>query len=250
MKKYILINGDISKMKKNKIILGTIFLIIVIVIILSVWFIFKNKKVDVYSLKIPEDFVPKKIEDCDNYQIYGGIKYSVENAQEAIGYIKDIYNKYDSQYYELLKLELVDDEKYYYSVLKSEKSNNNDKIYNNTYIFFKRDIIDIENAQINLDKINNKDEIKTIFNIYKYVFNYPSIGYHIKKSSIKNIFNKYIYTIYYYVTTFGDWGMSDSISYYKQNIVINKNNGKYVIEQEKKISEFEGEYHPSPAIIY
>ena len=68
----------------------------------------------------------------------------------------------------------------------------------------------------------------------------------IKKTNIEEKSNEYIYTTYYYNLIGGDFGLYDEILYYKQNIVINKYTGKYIIEPEQKIREFYGKYNPSP----
>ena len=123
---------------------------------------------EVYNLKLPDGFVPEKIK---NYTHLSGKGYkSVENAKEAIEDAKESYNKYDSKNSELLQLELVDDEEYYCSVFISTKNKNNNVIFNGTYLYLKKDVIDIENEQININKVKNKDDVKNILNLYKYVF--------------------------------------------------------------------------------
>lgn len=208
----------------------------------------KNTDISVYDLKLPDDFVSDKIAQCTNYQLLGGIKYSVENAEEAVNYIRTSYEKYDAKNSELLKLELVDDEDFYYSVFKAYKNNNNDVTYENTYIFFKRDIIDIDNKKINLNKINDKDIIKTIFNTYNYVYHYENGSYKIDNSKIVENNNEYIYIIYFYEIVYGDWGLNDKITYYQQNIIINKKDGTYIFKDKERIDEFDGNYNPNPMV--
>ena len=242
-----------DKNKQIKVKLTTIIFLILIVTLIIVGLIFVilhiNRANSAYNVKLPTGFVPKKIEQCTNYQLLGGIKYSVENAEEAINYIKTSYEKYDAKNSELLKLELIDDEDFYYSVFKSYKNNYNDVTYDHTYIFFKRDIIDIDNKKINLNNISDKNKIKTIFNTYNYVYNYENGSYKIKKSNIKENRDKYIYTIYFYEISYGDFGLSDRITYYKQNIIINKKNGIYTFEDKEKIDEFNGNYNPGPDLM-
>ena len=234
--------------KQIKVKLTTIIVLILIAAIIIVGIIFvtlhKNRANSAYNTKLPNGFIPKKIEQCTNYQLLGGIKYSVGSAEEAVNYIKTSYEEYDAKNSELLKLELVDDEDFYYSVFKSYKSNYNDVTYNHTYIFFKRDIIDIDNEKINLNNISDKDKIKTIFNTYNYVYQFENRSYKIEKSNIKENKDKYVYTIYFYEIGYGDWGLSDRITYYKQNILINKKDGTYTFEGEEKIDEFDGNYNP------
>lgn len=208
----------------------------------------KNTDISVYDLKLLDGFVSDKIAQCTNYQLLGGIKYSVENAEEAVNYIRTSYEKYDAKNSELLKLELVDDEDFYYSVFKAYKNNNNDVTYENTYIFFKRDIIDIDNKKINLNKINDKDIIKTIFNTYNYVYHYENGSYKIDNSKIVENNNEYIYTIYFYEIVYGDWGLNDEITYYQQNIIINKKDGTYIFKDKERIDEFDGNYNPNSMV--
>ena len=51
--------------------------------------------------------------------------------------------------------------------------------------------------------------------------------------------NEYIYTYYYFCTSYGDWGLSDNIELYKTTILINKQSGKFE-SIENKIRQVSG----------
>lgn len=249
-------NNNQVKVKLTTII---VLQLLVVIIIVGIVFVIFNKNNDskssnikennsVYNIKLPTGFVPHKIEQCTNYQLLGGIKYSVESAEEAVNYIRTFYDENDAKNSELLKLELIDEEDFYYSVFMSYKSNYNGITYDSTYIFFKREIIDVDNKQINLNNISDKDKIKTIFNTYNYVYHYQNSSYKIENSNIIENDDKYIYTIYFYEIIYGDWGLNDRITHFKQNIIINKKDGTYIFEDKEILDAFDGNYNPNPLI--
>lgn len=148
---------------------------------------------------------------------------SQENAIEETKIIGQSSNT------KMLELKLQEETEYYYVIYQKYISygGTGDVTFKNSYLYFKNSILDINNKTINTNVLNNANKVKEIFNIYTYIRNRDNEGIKLLFPEITESSNEYVYTYYYFSTSYGDLGLSDSIELYKNTTSINKKNGKY-----------------------
>ena len=236
-------------MNNKKIFIITIIFIIFIIfilgiIVISISNVENNKKIDASKSQVSSASKLEKMNDSELADFYYKINKNNDFVSKNIEEYRFLYKNADSvkdalekskdvgltNKDKLLELKLQEETDYYYVIYQEYvvyRPTGEGVTFNNSFFFFKKSIFDIENKIINLNILNNKDKVKEIFNIYTYIKNRDNKGTKLLLSEIKNNSNEYIYTYYYFETTFGDWGLSDEISLYKSTITINKNTGKY-----------------------
>ena len=194
-----------------------------------------------YNISIENKFVN---ETFKNYKC----RYEVvANAEEALEKVKTIAQSDDT---ELLELKLVEETNYYYAIYQkyiSYRSTEN-LTFENYYLFFKNSVLDINNNTINTHILNDITKIKEIFDLYNYTSTIENKGNKLLLSEIAENSNEYIYTCYYFDTSFGDFGLFDQISLCQDIITINKKSGKYEIT-ENILREVKGKVNEEPYFI-
>lgn len=161
-----------------------------------------------------------------------------DNAEDAIEKTKGIGI---SNTEEILELKLQSETEYYYVVYQEYISHRGtgDVIFKNSYLYFKSSIINIDNETINTEILNNASKVKKLFNLYTYIKESDNASAKLLFPEITENTNEYIYTYYYFETSYGDWGLSDNIELYKSTISINKQSGKFEVN-EKRIRQVTG----------
>ena len=141
----------------------------------------------------------------------------------------------------ILELRLQNETEYYYVVYQEYISHRGtgDVTFKNSYLYFKSSILNIDNETINTDILNNASKVKEIFNLYTYIKDSGNMSIKLLSPEITENSNEYIYTYYYFCTSYGDWGLSDNIELYKTTISINKQSGKFE-SIENKIRQVSG----------
>ena len=82
-------------------------------------------------------------------------------------------------------------------------------------MYFKSSILNIDNETINTDILNSASKVKEFFNLYAYLKDCDNMSVKLLSPEITENPNEYIYTYYYFETTYGDYGISDNIRLYK-----------------------------------
>lgn len=161
-----------------------------------------------------------------------------DNAEDAIEKTKGIGI---SNTEEILELKLQSETEYYYVVYQEYISHRGtgDVTFKNSYLYFKSSIINIDNETINTEILNNASKVKKLFNLYTYIKESDNASAKLLFPEITENTNEYIYTYYYFETSYGDWGLSDNIELYKSTISINKQSGKFEVN-EKRIRQVTG----------
>lgn len=244
------------KMKKTKLLIITLIILLLVIVSIIIFINFKNinknfpdyEKFDVEKLEeiyntsnISNDFVTSNL---INYQGLHSPVYSCNNAKEAIKYMKENYKLGDNT--KLLKCDLKEETPYYFAIDHSyiDYRGTGDVTFNSTYIFMKNSVFDIKNSSINTNVIDTKDKIREILNDYIYISECQNASMKIVNSNIFEENNNYTYVLYYFVTTYGDYGLHDEISFNKMEISIDKKSGKINNNSNsKKIKSFQGKYN-------
>lgn len=161
-----------------------------------------------------------------------------DSVEDAIEKTKTIGQSSDTK---MLELKLQDETDYYYVIYQEYISyrGTGDVTFKNYYLYFKNFILDIDNKTINANILDNENKVKEIFNLYTYIRNRDNGSIKLLLPEIIENSNEYIYTYYYFETSYGDWGLSDSIELYKSTISINKQSGKFE-SVENKIRQVSG----------
>lgn len=161
-----------------------------------------------------------------------------DSVEDAIEKTKTIGQSNNTK---MLELKLQDETDYYYVIYQEYISyrGTGDVTFKNYYLYFKNSILDIDNKTINTNILNNADKVKEIFNLYTYIRNRDNGSIKLLLPEITENSNEYTYTYYYFYTSYGDWGLSDSIGLYKSTISINKQSGKFE-SVENKIRQVSG----------
>lgn len=161
-----------------------------------------------------------------------------DSVEDAIQKTKTIGQSSNTK---MLELKLQEETDYYYVIYQEYISyrGTGDVTFKNSYLYFKNSILDIDNKTINTDILNSANKIKEILNLYTYIRNRDNASIKLLLPEITENSNEYIYTYYYFSTSYGDWGLSDSIELYKSTISINKQSGKFE-SVESKIRQVSG----------
>ena len=105
--------------------------------------------------------------------------------------------------------------------------------YENLYVYFKNDVLNIEKKTINFNVIE-ESELKELLDLYVYLLTSDTGSDKLLDSSIQNVGDKYIYKYYQFKCVYGDYGINDEITLYEKEIIIDKETGK-MQESEKSI---------------
>ena len=230
-----------SKKIRNAIIICILLIIVIVALIIF----FKFSDTNLKNLYDNIDYAPEGFVD-DKISSYEGLDSSLNSASSFYEAIGDLSDKEGNK-------ELEEETKYYYAINQSyviEKNKGDAKTFNYIYIYFKNSIINIENEEINVKVINNKEKIKEIFNMIYYIDNCENGSFKIADSKVNEYLDKYVYTIYYFETSYGDWGLNDSIRFMKQKVEIDKKSGQFEYDDEIILKEFEGKYNSDPIEFY
>ncbi|MBE5822164.1 MAG: hypothetical protein E7311_06250 [Clostridiales bacterium] len=173
-----------------------------------------------YNISKDDGFVTEKEKD---YSFPYNCAASVEDAIEKTKTIGQSSNT------KILELKLLEETDYYYIIYQEYVSyrESGDVTYKNSYLYFKNSILDIDNKTINTNILNSANKVKEIFNLYTYIRNNANSSIKLLLPEITENPNEYIYTYYYFNTSYGDWGLSDTITLYKNTVSINKQTGKF-----------------------
>ena len=239
---------------KRKLIIYMV-LIICVIIIIAFLIIKRTEKIDINEMDISKINLnilsnsqlanlfydmPKNSGIVDSkIESYKYPYKSASSLKDALEKVADI-GKSDNT--EIIKNELVEETDYYYAIYHeyvSHRQMSGDLVFKDTYLFFKKSVLDIDNKVIDINIINNKDKIKEFLNIYEYISQVENRSYKILQPDIKEN--------YYFDVVFGDYGLKDNISLYKKTITIDKTTGKYEI-RERKIREVEGKINEGPIV--
>ena len=174
----------------------------------------------------------------ENEKDYSFPYKGADSVEDAIEKTKTIGQSSNTK---MLDLKLQEETDYYYVIYQEYVSyrGTGDVTFKNSYLYFKNSILDIDNKTINTDILNSANKIKEIFNLYTYIRNRDTASIKLLLPEITENTNEYIYTYYYFSTSYGDWGLSDSIRLYKSTISINKQSGKFE-SIESKIRQVSG----------
>lgn len=230
----------------NKKVLSICIIIVVCIIILISGFLSSNQ-LDVAKLEKMKDSeladlfyeISKGDEFVNETERDYRFAYEVaDTAEDAIEKTKD-RNLSDDE--EILELRLQNETEYYYVVYQEYISHRGtgDVTFKNSYLYFKSSILNINNETINTAILNNASKVKEIFNLYTYIQESDNMSIKLLSPEITENSNEYIYTYYYFCTSYGDWGLSDNIELYKTTILINKQSGKFE-SIENKIRQVSG----------
>lgn len=257
--------------KQIKISLKTAIMIICIIAILIVGIIgiiklnVKKERDEIYNVQVTNSSELEKMKDSELSDLFYNIskgdefvnetmkdyQFPYEGADSAEDAIEKTKTKTIGQSSDtkMLELKLQDETEYYYVIYQEYISyrGTGDVTFKNSYLYFKNSILDINNKTINTNILNNANKVKEIFNIYTYIRRRDNMSIKLLLPEITENSNEYIYSYYYFCTTYGDWGLSDSIKLYKSTTSINKQNGKYE-STEKMIRQVSGKYNVPPYI--
>lgn len=121
--------------------------------------------------------------------------------------------------------------KSYYVIFQKYTSDGHE--YENLYVYFKNDVLNIEKKIINFNVIE-ESELKELLDLYVYLLTSDTGSAKLLDSSIQNVGDKYIYKYYQFKCVYGDYGINDAITLYEKEIIIDKETGK-MQESEKSI---------------
>ncbi len=230
----------------NKKVLSICIIIVICIIILISGLLFSNQ-LDIAKLEKMKD---SELADLF-YEISKGdefvnetekdYRFAYEVADTAEDAIEKTKNRIISDNEEILELRLQNETEYYYVVYQEYISHRGtgDVTFKNSYLYFKSSILNINNETINTDILNTASKVKEIFNLYTYIQESDNMSIKLLSPKITENSNEYIYTYYYFCTSYGDWGLSDNIKLYKTTILINKQSGKFE-SIENKIRQVSG----------
>lgn len=230
----------------NKKVLSICIIIVICIIILISGLLFSNQ-LDIAKLEKMKD---SELADLF-YEISKGdefvnetekdYRFAYEVADTAEDAIEKTKNRNISDNEEILELRLQNETEYYYVVYQEYISHRGtgDVTFKNSYLYFKSSILNINNETINTDILNTASKVKEIFNLYTYIQESDNMSIKLLSPEITENSNEYIYTYYYFCTSYGDWGLSDNIKLYKTTILINKQSGKFE-SIENKIRQVSG----------
>lgn len=224
----------------NKKVLS-ICIIIVVCIIILISGLLSSNQLDVAKLEKMKD---SELADLF-YEISKGdefvnetekdYRFAYEVADTAEDAIEKTKDRKLSDNEEILELRLQNETEYYYVVYQEYISHRGtgDVTFKNSYLYFKSSILNINNETINTDILNTASKVKEIFNLYTYIQESDNMSIKLLSPEITENSNEYIYTYYYFCTSYGDWGLSDNIELYKTTILINKQSGKFEFIENK-----------------
>lgn len=174
----------------------------------------------------------------ENEKDYSFPYKTADSVEDAIEKTKIIGQSSNTK---MLELKLQKETDYYYVIYQEYISyrGTGDVTFKNSYLYFKNSILDIDNKTVNTDILNNADKIKEILNLYTYIKNKNNASIKLLLPEIIENSKEYIYTYYYFSTSYGDIGLSDNIDLYKDTISINKKSGK-LKSVESKIRQVSG----------
>ena len=183
--------------------------------------------------KFPENFVFSDLSG------YGRVVSSASSAREAL----------TSSTYITTKCELLLETDYYYGIYVRWEAKSNSTSSSNPYeekvVCFKKSVCDYQNLKYSNDtrkgKIVTRDArvIKQILDYSYYAKFYKIHGYKVLYSKLDETSQNYKHTIYYIGTVFGDWGVKDTVTLYKQETVIPKSTGIYESSEKQKLLAIE-----------
>lgn len=253
--------------KQIKIRLKTAIMIICIIAILIIGIMgiiklnAKKDRDEIYNAQVPNSSELEKMKDSELSDLFYNISKGDEFVNETMKDYRFPYEGADSEEdaiektktigqssnTKMLELKLQDETDYYYVIYQEYISYRRmgDLTFKNSYLYFKNSILDINNKTINTNILNNANKVKEIFNIYTYIRNRDNGSIKLLLPEITENSNEYVYSYYYFSTSYGDWGLSDSIKLYKSTTSINKQNGKYE-STEKMIRQVSGKYNDYP----
>ena len=112
-----------------------------------------------------------------------------------------------------------------------------------------RALIDDDNEEIDINALNSVNKIKEELDKYFCRRTLQNRSVRTVTSSISEDTTNYIYTHVYFMTSYGDWGLSDNIRLYEETLRISKGTGKY-FTTEKLLRQVDGNYHSEPEAVY
>lgn len=252
------------KEKQIKISLKMVIIIICIIVILIIGTMViiklnvKKDKDEIYNSQITNFSELEKLKDSELSELFYSISKGDEFVNETIKDYRFTYKGADSEEdaiektktigqdsnTKILELKLQDETDYYYVIYQEYISyrGTGDVTFKNSYLYFKNSILDINNKTINTNILNDANKVKEIFNIYTYIINRDNGSIKLLLPKVTENSNEYIYSYYYFTTSYGDWGLSDSIKLYKSTTSINKQSGKYE-SNDKMIRQVSGKYN-------
>lgn len=130
---------------------------------------------------------------------------------------------------EVLEVSLYTETDYYYVVYRKYIAyrGTGDVTFEHYRLYFKNSVLDIENQTINPEILNNTSKIKEVFNLYTYLRYNSDSSTKLLLSEVTENEKEYLYTYYCFRTSFGDWGVSDSIALMESTTTINKQSGEF-----------------------
>ena len=246
---------------KTAIMIMCIIAILIIGIIIIIKLNAKKDKDEIYNAQMPNSSELEKMKDSELsdlfYNISKGDEFvnetikdyrfpykGADSVEDAIEKTKTIGQSSDTK---MLELKLQDETDYYYVIYQEYISyrGTGDVTFKNSYLYFKNSILDTDNKTIDTNILNNANKVKEIFNVYTYVRNRDNRSIKLLLPKITENSKEYVYSYYYFSTSYGDWGLSDSITLYKSTTYINKQSGIYT-SNDKMIRQVSGKYNDYP----
>lgn len=232
----------------KKIIMSIVFFIFFTCICLIITQYVQNKSQDIteletiklseladYYYKAPRanGFVDETEEKYRSYyKVADSVEDAIEKSKKVISY---------STNNEIIELSLQKETEYYYVIYEKYIShrNINDTTFENSYVYFKSTVLNLDNKIINTQVIDDVSKVKEVLNLYTYLKISSSAGEKLLFPKIKETTNNYIYTYYKFVEIGGDYGIADVIKLYKVTVKIDKLDGKFE-SVEKEIRKVKG----------
>lgn len=172
--------------------------------------------------KFPENFVFANLNDCAK------VIESAKTKDEAIANAKE---KYSTPVYDVTECKILSETDNFYVVYVkwvSKKDPNNGKFREEKAVCFKENVFDVDDSTSE-GEISSKDKglIKNIFD-YVYYCKYNNLGgYKVLYSEVTEEKASLKYTVYFVGTVYGDKGIMDEVSLYKQEIIIEKDDREF-----------------------
>ena len=186
-----------------------------------------HKKAD----KFPENFISSDLGDC------GRVIMSASSQEDAINNARD---QFTTTNYDVAKCEIVSETDSYYVVYVKwvPKGEPNSKKYGEEKVVcFKKAVLDIEELNEGKITLQDKSLIKSIFDYCVYSQYYKLGGYKVLYSEVTENSNEFKYTVYFIGTVYGDKGIMDEVSLYKQVTVVEKSNKKFEREDKSRLKK-------------
>ncbi len=172
--------------------------------------------------KFPDNFVFANLNDCAKV---------IESAETKAEAIENAREKYSTSVYDVTECKVLSETDNFYVVYVkwvSKKEPNSGKFREEKAVCFKENVFDVDDST-GEGEIFAKDKglIKNIFD-FTYYCKYSNLGgYKVLYSEVTEDKASLKYTVYFVGTVYGDKGIMDEVSLYKQETIIEKDDREF-----------------------